>query len=61
MVPFFQLNIRKELMPDEWKHKALLVWVRDLQMAKKAIEVFDGTVMRCAQKIDPGIYNLQTR
>lgn len=53
--------IRRPFFPKNKFHSSMFVWVRNRGTLDEVLSIFDGTIMHCKQKIEPGIYNTQTR
>ena len=48
-------------MPALKKHRLIFVWTLGLDLAGESVEIFEDTVMKCAQKKEAGIFNGNTR
>ncbi|XP_059088023.1 glutamate receptor ionotropic, NMDA 2D-like isoform X1 [Tigriopus californicus] len=52
---------RRPFFPWNKFHRSIFVWVTKPDSLREVLKMFDATIMHCKQKIEPGIFNTQTR
>lgn len=58
--PTDSIHVRKQLLPSQNHHRSIFVWTESTPL-EEAIEIFDDSVMWCAQRKELGIYHMETR
>ena len=60
-IPKDEIYMRPQLFPSDNNHKTFFVWATDAIALSTIIGTFNSTALICPQKIDGGVFHLQTR
>ena len=61
LVPKDKIYKRHQLFPTEKYHRTFFVWATDAMSLSAIIDTFNSTALICPQKVDGGVFHLQTR
>ena len=61
LIPKEQIYKRHQLFPSEKHHKTFFVWTSSAASLSTIIDTFNSTALVCPQKVDGGVFHLQTR
>ena len=61
LIPKDKIYRRHQLFPSEKYHKTFFVWTSSAAALSTIIDTFNSTALVCPQKVDGGVFHLQTR
>ena len=61
LIPKEQIYRRHQLFPCEKHHKTFFVWTSSAAALSTIMDTFNSTALVCPQKVDGGVFHLQTR
>ena len=61
VIPKNEIYKRRHLFPAEKYHRTIVVWSTDPTSLSTVIDTFNSTALICPQKVDGGVFHLQTR
>ena len=61
LVPKDEIYKRQQLFPSERYHRTFFVWASEAASLSTIIDTFNSTALICPQKVDGGVFNMQTR
>ena len=61
LVPKDEIYKRQQLFPSERYHRTFFVWASGTASLSTIMGTFNSTVLICPQKVDGGVFHMQTR
>ena len=61
LVPKDEIYKRQQLFPSERYHRTFFVWASEAASLSTIIDTFNSTALICPQKVDGGVFHMQTR